>query len=329
MKLPFTRKPATPERPTAAEPPRARTSAWTNGSVLGKKIVGVLLIIGWALPLAIAGVALLKASSKPAVTTESSGAPLTTLEQSAGAFSVGFVGAWLSSTKSDTSALSQYLTAIPAGLGDVAFDSRNLAVAEVSPQAGTDLVTVVVSADVYEKPTAENPPAWIRRWFEVVVRAENGQLTPLGLPAPKAGPQTVGMAQGLSCGVYVGRRDDPAHAHGLSDRPGKHEFLPHAGRLDRPHFSCPIPAADRRHDERGSEARRFSGRGLPPACSRPSRQRTGSTSPLAPAGGKSLTFRSTANPHQQSPVPQPRHRPVTRMKETSNEPHSEHPARRL
>ena len=79
MKLPFNRKPATPEQTSRTDSPRVRTAAWTNGSVLGKKIVGVLLIIGWTLPLAIAGVALLKASSKPTVTTASSGETLTAL----------------------------------------------------------------------------------------------------------------------------------------------------------------------------------------------------------------------------------------------------------
>lgn len=194
----LTKKPRPPKKDkTVTAGSAAKTSSWTNGSVLGSKAVGVLVVIGWlCAPLAL-GVVLLKPTSQPPAVVASSEAPLTPLQQSAGAYSVGFVGAWLSSSKDDVSALTSYLSVTPANLGDQPFDSRNLSVAEIVPAVDSDLVTVLVGADIYEKPVAEDPPSWIRRYFEVPVDTSGGQLSALGLPAPKSGPAAKPVQGGL------------------------------------------------------------------------------------------------------------------------------------
>lgn len=195
----FAKKPASAERAPSTKNTKAtpsvksssvKTSSWTNGSVLGARAVSVLIMLGWLCgPLAL-GVAFARPPAKPVAAQSSTDAPLTALQQSAGSFAVGFVGAWLSSTTNDTAALDPYLSVAPATLGDQPFDSRNLAVAEIRPVPDSDLVAVLVGADVYEKPAAADPPLWVRRYFEVSVSTATGTLSVLGLPAPKAGPAT-------------------------------------------------------------------------------------------------------------------------------------------
>lgn len=189
---------ATKETPSPKSKAPVKTSGWTNGPLLGAKAVSVIVVIGWLCAPAALVVAFAKPTSRPVAAVESAEAPLTALQQSAGAFSVGFVGAWLSSTTNDMTALSPYISTTPASVGEQAFDNRNLTVAEIVPADGTDLVSVLVSADVYEKPVADEDPLWVRRYFEVVVDTAGGKLAALGLPAPKAGPTTGKATEGLT-----------------------------------------------------------------------------------------------------------------------------------
>ncbi len=189
---------ATKESPAPMTKEPAKTSAWTNGSLLGAKAVSVIVVLGWLCAPTALVVAFAKPTSRPVAAVETTDAPLTALQQSAGAFSVGFVGAWLSSTTNDMTALAPYISTTPASVGEQAFDNRNLTVAEITPAADTDLVSVLVSADVYEKPVADEDPLWVRRYFEVVVDTAGGKLAALGLPAPKAGPATSKATEGLA-----------------------------------------------------------------------------------------------------------------------------------
>ncbi|MDZ5146356.1 conjugal transfer protein [Microbacterium testaceum] len=174
-----------------------KTSAWTNGSALGAKAVSIIALLAVTCgPVALVAV-FIKPSARPATVASTAQEPLSALQQSAGAFGLGLVGAWLSSSKSDSSALAAYINTEPSQLGEKPYDSRNLSVAQIEPAKGEDLVDVLVGADIYEQPATASQPSWIRRYFEVTVSTVGGKLSALGLPAPKAGPDVQPTQKGL------------------------------------------------------------------------------------------------------------------------------------
>ncbi len=166
----------------------AQSASFTNGPWLGKRAVStVLLICLFCAPVSLA-LTLLRPAAKPVATASAQSNQLSVLQQSAGAYSVGFVGAWLSATRTDPSSLQPYVSTVPSGLGEAPFEYRNLSVASIAPAAGTSLVTVTVAGDIKTKQSDGKDPIWVRRFYDVNIDTAKDTLAAVGLPAPKAGP---------------------------------------------------------------------------------------------------------------------------------------------
>lgn len=168
----------------------ALTSRWTQGAVLRQRLLAGLIVVGAASgALAFAGNLL--PNPKPQAAAASNDGALTTTQQDAGAFSIGYVGAWLGASKKAHTELDRYVQLSSTTLSDAPWSYRDIAVASVTPGTTDGVITVVVSANVQE-PSAdpENVDAsnWPRRYFQVAVTANATTFTPLGLPAPIAAP---------------------------------------------------------------------------------------------------------------------------------------------
>ena len=187
----------------------AQSASFTNGPWLGKRATSIALLICLVCgPVALA--LAIRPAPKPIAATTSQSDQLSVLQQSAGAYSVGFVGAWLSATRTDPSSLHPYVSTVPSGLGEVPFEYRNLSVASIAPAAGTSLVTVTIAGDIKTKQTDGKDPIWVRRFYDVNIDTAKNTLAAVGLPAPKAGP---GVATATSTGVGFNNQlsqDSPA-----------------------------------------------------------------------------------------------------------------------
>lgn len=164
----------------------ARTAQWTYGSALGAKAVTAVVVIGWLCgPAAIA----LWMAPRASVAVESVAPdPLSSFEQTAGGYAVGFVGAWLSASKDDASTLEAYVSTAPPSLGDRPFEYRDLAVAAITP--GEDqLLQVLIAGEVLEQ-RGDDETSWTARFFEVTVAVEGDVLVPVGFPSVVSGPAT-------------------------------------------------------------------------------------------------------------------------------------------
>lgn len=207
MKI-FGRKSTNAAAPAAPADGVVESAGFTNGSLLGSKAVTVLVLVAIACgPVAIGMLVARGQSSTPVAAFTESG-ELTPLQQATGSFAIGFVGSWLSATKEDSTALETYVTTAPPGLGDIPFEYRNLAVVETVPADDATTVTVMVGADVMEQ-TGEEEPAWIRRYYEVVVDTASDRLAAIGYPAPVVGPQSTAGAAGLGLNTQLAS-DSPA-----------------------------------------------------------------------------------------------------------------------
>lgn len=191
MKLPG--KKHAPEQPaTAAAPdvePVAQAATWTNGSRLGSKGISFLIVAA----LICGPVGLVLAATSSGSSSASPQAPkaeqVSPLQQSAGSFAVGYVGAWLGATQDDSSALGTYTDTTAQQLAKTGFEYRNVAVASIVNDEDTQLSQVVVAADVKDDTVEEGKgDQWPRRYFQVVVSAASSKLVPVGLPAAVAGP---------------------------------------------------------------------------------------------------------------------------------------------
>lgn len=202
------RKPALEGPTTAAEKPArqpAQTARWTNGSVLGSKAVGVVVLIMWfCAPLSwfVASHALTVAQHANGGRVAPVASSVSPIEQTAGAFAVGFVGAWLSATTNDSTQLSEYVASPPSTLPSTPFAYRDIAIASVVPAADSHMVKVMVAANVEQTAITgnEQTSTWPRRYFQVIVNAKGSSLVAMSLPAPVAGPQTSTNAPNLGYG---------------------------------------------------------------------------------------------------------------------------------
>jgi hypothetical protein len=169
---------------------QADTAKWTNGSFLGSKGVSVLVLVALVCgPIALVsslGGRGQSAQSAPAAAPTT----LTSLQQSAGSFAVGYVGAWLGASQDNSDALSDYTSTQSAALSPKPFSYRNAAVASLEVQSRGNMVTAVVAADVQDASltTSSDGNGWPRRYFQVTVSTVGNRLTAVGLPAPIAGP---------------------------------------------------------------------------------------------------------------------------------------------
>lgn len=184
----WTRKPAQAGGAVAHEG-GAPTARWTNGNVLSSKLVTVVV----AAAIACGPIALFVANGSkthPVSTTVASAKPaLSVVQQSAGAFAVGLVSAWLSATQTDSSSLDAYVDADAATFATTPYEFKNMAVASIDASGSDGLISVVVAADVKDASiTDTSAVTWPRRYFRVTVSDAKAKLAAVTLPAPVAGP---------------------------------------------------------------------------------------------------------------------------------------------
>ena len=191
----------TKDKRVGRELPVGQGSSWTNGRQLGARAVTALLAAAILCgPLAL--VVATGNANRPLTAAASTGSvALTTDQQAAGAFAVGYVSSWLRATRDEPGDLPAYIdvTAV-RGLTDTPWEFRDETLVSVAPVAGSqDMVSVVVAANVKQLAvTAEGDStaeAWPRRYFQVAVMETAGSLRTIGLPAPIAGPAEAPTAQ--------------------------------------------------------------------------------------------------------------------------------------
>ena len=182
-------------RPTSKN--RPSTDPWTQGTSLRTKaVVGsswAALILWPVLAVSVFGGAPQTAvSSSPATTATRS-----FVEQSAGSVAEGYVGTWLSATRSDAVALAAYIDLSGMSLAEQPFEYRNLTVAAVGDTTSAGIVQITVAAEVKDTQPAmeenqEPVTTWPQRYFAVTIDVTNGGASPVGLPRPVASPQRTG-----------------------------------------------------------------------------------------------------------------------------------------
>lgn len=125
-------QPTPPPAPALGATPKAPTPSsakWTNGSALGARgvsaLVGIAVVCG---PVAL-GAQMFTSSAPVQSAPAQAEAALSTTQQSAGGYAVGYVGAWLSSTRDDSASLSNYFAGSTLSLSTTPFEYRNIAVA--------------------------------------------------------------------------------------------------------------------------------------------------------------------------------------------------------
>ncbi len=175
-------------------PAPAQGSTWTHGRQGSAHAVSVLMIAAMAcgpIGIGIAVTAMNRPQPASAV-TKSDG--LTVEQQSTGAYALSFVAAWLGAWKDHPGELGSFidLTSL-RGLSETASEYRDLSVVEITPNTDSDIVTVVISANVkglIPDPDKEGAglEAWPRRYFQVPVFVSDSGLRPVGLPVPISGP---------------------------------------------------------------------------------------------------------------------------------------------
>lgn len=172
----------------------AQGSDWTQGSQLGVKLTSTLLLAAALCgPVGIA-LGMTALQSKPAVAQAVVDESLSIEQQGAGEYGAAFVAAWLGATRDTPGSLSAYVS--ESGIRQLSAEAtayRDLVVVSVEPKQGSDLVSVVVAANVEELDTSndEGLMIWPRRYFAVSVRVADAGVSVVGLPALIAAPTRI------------------------------------------------------------------------------------------------------------------------------------------
>lgn len=170
----------------------AHGSSWTNGRSLAQKAITGLLYVGIACGVLALGMQLLLPPAKPAAAAASAEGGLTVSQQQAGAFATSFVGAWLSASREQPGTLLDYIDESATSLlSEEPWTYRDLGVVSIDPVDGTDVVSVVVAANVeeYDMTSDDGLTFWPRRYFSVPVQITDAGLAVISLPTPVAAPQ--------------------------------------------------------------------------------------------------------------------------------------------
>lgn len=200
------RKPKEAKPAKGASKTSARGSEWTAGRAFGQKAITaglVAMVLCGPVALVTAGV---NGQSRPAVAQVTGEQPLTAQQQSAGEHGAAFVAAWLSATRDDQGTLATYIN--PAAIGQLsatAWKYRDLAVVSVEKTDESDLMSVIVAANIeeFDMESESGAMIWPRRYFAVTVRVTNAGLSVVGLPAPIAAPVKEESAVRLAYGQTV------------------------------------------------------------------------------------------------------------------------------
>lgn len=176
-------------------------STWTQGRQTGAHVISVLMIaalICGPLGLLFSWQAISRPVSAAQVVSSDG---LTASQQEAGAYAVGFVSEWLGAWKSHPGQLGDYVdVSTLRALSEHPVSYRDLAVAAITPNEHSNIVTVLVSASVKElgpDPTqnAEAIEIWPRRYFQVPIVVADAGMRPVGLPVPVSAPTSTTPVQ--------------------------------------------------------------------------------------------------------------------------------------
>ena len=193
-------------KPAKASKAQAQGSEWTAGRAFGQKAITAGLLVAVAcgpVALVTAGV---NGQARPAVAQVTGEQPLTAQQQSAGEHGAAFVAAWLSATHDDQGTLATYINTAAIGqLSATPWKYRDLAVVSVEKTDESDLMSVVVAANVeeFDMESESGLTVWPRRYFAVTVRVTDAGLSVVGLPAPIAAPAKEESAVRLAYGQTV------------------------------------------------------------------------------------------------------------------------------
>lgn len=197
-------KEAKPDKGSSKTP--AQGSEWTAGRAFGQKaITAGLLAAVLCGPLALV-TASVNGQARPAVAQVTGEQPLTAQQQSAGEHGAAFVAAWLSATRDNPGTLSTYINpAAISQLSATAWKYRDLAIVSVEKTEKSDLMSVVVAANIeeFDMESESGATVWPRRYFAVTVRVTDAGLSVVGLPAPIAAPAKEDSAVRLAYGQTV------------------------------------------------------------------------------------------------------------------------------
>lgn len=113
--------------------------------------------------------------------------------QAAGAYASEALGAWLSATSDDHSAMDNYFSDGGQGLNaKTATEYKDLTVASVD-DAGHGITTVKLSASI--KTTSkgsgkDQKTTWTPYWYQLAIKTDGDKMRALALPTPIAAPET-------------------------------------------------------------------------------------------------------------------------------------------
>lgn len=171
----------------------AKGSSWTHG----RQMSGRLLSGALFLAIACGPVALFAAAARPAAIasapTQTQVAGLTSEQQAAGGYALGFVGSWLGATKDAPGDLGSYVDlASLRQLSAQPWQYRDVSVVSITPVKDTTFTNVVVAANVKELTVSDSSDSssttWPRRYFQVAVSTGEDTLRVVGLPAQVSAP---------------------------------------------------------------------------------------------------------------------------------------------
>jgi hypothetical protein len=200
------RKPREEKPSKGSKASTAHGSEWTAGRGFGQKAVTGALIAAVACgPLALVN-QFVNGQPRQAVAQVAVDAPLTAQQQSAGEYGAAFVAAWLGASREDVGTLATYIN--PAAVGQLsatAWKYRDLAVVSIEKTDDSDLMSVIVAANVeeFDMESESGATIWPRRYFAVTVRVTDAGMSVVGLPAPVAAPAKEDSAVRLAYGQTV------------------------------------------------------------------------------------------------------------------------------
>jgi hypothetical protein len=192
---------SSPKQRTGFKRSRQPTTTTGNGTVIQSYAgsLGRWAFYGVAVLMALGALCGFLAFIRPAtpvqLTTDTS---TTAQHQEAGAFAQAYLAAWLTATTSDHTELDRYTNTTGTAItGTTPTEYRDLTV--VSTEESGNLSTVIISAslqttsnndeDGTSTDAGEDVTSWTPYWYQVAVQSnDDGEMAPLGLPAPISMP---------------------------------------------------------------------------------------------------------------------------------------------
>ena len=214
-----------PQRGNGSKRSKQPATTTGNGTVVQSWAgsAGRWAFYGVAVLMALGALCGFLAFTRPVAPVQPAAATSTSAEhQEAGAFAQAYLAAWLMATSSDREELDRYATPIGSALtGTEPTEYRDLTV--VSTEESGDLSTVIVSASLQASSgddagttgasaaasadTGEEAASWTPYWYRITVQSnEDGEMVPVGLPAPISMP-AISSAPQLGYSSRVANRE--------------------------------------------------------------------------------------------------------------------------